>query len=110
MLHKTLKPFPEHFLWGASTSAYQVEGAALEDGKGPSYQDVKDIPAGTADLSVSVDHYHHYKEDIALMTEMGFKSYRFSISWSRVFFVVVVMVNRYRQVCCSCRNVFHVLV
>lgn len=45
---------------------------------------MKDIPAGTADLSVSVDHYHHYKEDIALMTEMGFKSYRFSISWSRV--------------------------
>lgn len=69
MLHKTLKPFPEHFLWGASTSAYQVEGAALEDGKGPSCQDVKDISAGTADLSVSVDHYHHYKEDIALMAE-----------------------------------------
>lgn len=84
MLHKTLKPFPEHFLWGASTSAYQVEGAALEDGKGPSCQDVKDISAGTADLSVSVNHYHHYKEDIALMAEMGFKSYRFSISWSRV--------------------------
>lgn len=37
MLHKTLKPFPEHFLWGASTSAYQVEGAALEDGNGPSF-------------------------------------------------------------------------
>lgn len=56
MLHKNLKPFPEHFLWGASTSAYQVEGAALEDGEGPSCQDVKEIPAGTADLSVSVDH------------------------------------------------------
>ena len=56
MLHKNLKPFPEHFLWGASTSAYQVEGAALEDGKGPSCQDVKEIPTGTADLSVSVDH------------------------------------------------------
>ena len=41
MLHKNLNPFPEHFLWGASTSAYQVEGAALEDGKGPSCQDVK---------------------------------------------------------------------
>lgn len=80
MLHKNLKPFSEHFLWGASTSAYQVEGAALEDGKGPSCQDVKEIPAGTAGLSVSVDH-HHYKEDIALMAEMGFKSYRFSISW-----------------------------
>ena len=84
MLHKTLKPFPDYFLWGASTSAYQVEGAALEDGKGPSCQDVKDIPEGTADLSVSVDHYHRYKEDIALMAEMGFKSYRFSISWTRI--------------------------
>ena len=84
MLHKTLKPFPDYFLWGASTSAYQVEGASLEDGKGPSCQDVKELPAGTADLTVSVDHYHHYKEDIALMAEMGFKSYRFSISWSRV--------------------------
>jgi 6-phospho-beta-glucosidase len=84
MLHKTLKPFPDYFLWGASTSAYQVEGASLEDGKGPSCQDVKELPAGTADLTVSVDHYHHYKEDISLMAEMGFKSYRFSISWSRV--------------------------
>ncbi|MGV3050990.1 glycoside hydrolase family 1 protein [Streptococcus hyovaginalis] len=84
MRHKTLKPFPENFFWGASTSAYQVEGAALEDGKGPSCQDGKEIPEGTSDLSVSVDHYHHYKEDIALMAEMGFKSYRFSISWTRI--------------------------
>ena len=84
MQHKTLKPFPDDFFWGASTSAYQVEGAALEDGKGPSCQDVKEIPEGTSDLSVSVDHYHHYKEDIALMAEMGFKSYRFSISWTRI--------------------------
>ena len=84
MLHKDLKPFPDDFFWGASSSAYQVEGAALEDSKGPSCQDVKEIPEGTSDLSVSVDHYHHYKEDIALMAEMGFKSYRFSISWSRI--------------------------
>ncbi|MGT2832755.1 glycoside hydrolase family 1 protein [Streptococcus halotolerans] len=84
MQYKTLKPFPDNFFWGASTSAYQVEGAALEDGKGPSCQDVKEIPEGTSDLSVSVDHYHHYKEDIALMAEMGFNSYRFSISWSRI--------------------------
>ena len=52
MLHKNLNPFPEHFLWGASTSAYQVEGAALEDGKGPSCQDVKEIPAGVKVKSV----------------------------------------------------------
>ena len=53
MLHKTLKPFPDNFLWGASTSAYQVEGASLEDGKGPSCQDVKEVPEGTSDLKVN---------------------------------------------------------
>lgn len=76
--------FPETFFWGASTSAYQVEGASLTNGKGPSSQDTKELPEGTADLTVSVDHYHKFKEDIALMAEMGFRSYRFSISWSRV--------------------------
>ncbi len=84
MIHKTLKPFPEDFLWGASTSAYQVEGASLEDGKGPSCQDVKQVPEGTSDLTVCADQYHHYKEDIALMAEMGFKVYRFSIAWTRI--------------------------
>ena len=84
MLHKNLKPFPQTFLWGASTSAYQVEGANLIDGKGPSCQDVKQVPEGTSDLTVCADHYHRYKEDIALMAEMGFKAYRFSISWSRI--------------------------
>jgi 6-phospho-beta-glucosidase len=84
MIHKTRKPFPKDFLWGASTSAYQVEGASLEDGKGPSCQDVKQVPEGTSDLKVCADQYHHYKEDIALMAEMGFKVYRFSISWSRI--------------------------
>ena len=81
---KLHKDFPADFLWGASTSAYQVEGASLEDGKGPSVQDVKKIPEGTPDFKVASDQYHHYKEDIALMAEMGFKTYRFSISWSRL--------------------------
>ena len=84
MQHKTLKPFPKDFLWGASTSAYQVEGANLTDGKGPSCQDVKELPAGTASLDICADHYHRYKEDIALMAEMGFKTYRFSIAWTRL--------------------------
>lgn len=48
MLDNKLKAFPKDFLWGASTSAYQVEGANLSDGKGPSCQDVKELPAGTA--------------------------------------------------------------
>jgi 6-phospho-beta-glucosidase len=84
MYHKQLKKFPKDFLWGASTSAYQVEGASLTHGKGPSCQDVKEIPVGTSGLEVCADHYHHYKEDVALMAEMGFKVYRFSISWSRL--------------------------
>jgi 6-phospho-beta-glucosidase len=84
MHHKKLKPFPKDFLWGASTSAYQVEGASLTCGKGPSCQDVKKIPPNTSGLDVCADHYTRYKEDIALMAEMGFKVYRFSISWSRL--------------------------
>lgn len=84
MIHKKLKPFPKDFLWGASTSAYQVEGANLIDGKGPSCQDVKEVPEGTSKLDVCADQYHRYQEDVALMAEMGFKVYRFSISWSRI--------------------------
>ncbi|WP_312190909.1 glycoside hydrolase family 1 protein [Enterococcus sp.] len=76
--------FPEAFLWGASTSAYQVEGAWAEDGKGPSVQDIKEIPQGTTDFKVASDHYHRYEEDVKLFTELGLKAYRFSISWSRV--------------------------
>lgn len=84
MKERKLKPFPENFFWGASTSAYQVEGANLEDGKGPSCQDVKKVPEGTSELDVCADFYHHYKEDIKLMAEMGFKSFRFSIAWTRI--------------------------
>lgn len=85
-LYKTDKKnlFPQEFLWGGSSSAYQVEGASLIDGKGPSWQDVKEIPEGTSDLTICSDQYHHYKEDIKLMAEMGFKAYRFSISWARI--------------------------
>ena len=83
------KPFPKSFLWGASTSAYQVEGAAQEDGKKLSQQDVINKDSykvyGFATAEVASDQYHHYKEDVALMKEMGFKAYRFSIAWSRVF-------------------------
>lgn len=81
--------FPEGFMWGASTSAYQCEGAALEDGKKDNQQDVinREIhdEYGYADASVTSDHYHHYKEDVAYMAEMGFTSYRFSMNWSRIF-------------------------
>ncbi|MBQ8995342.1 MAG: glycoside hydrolase family 1 protein, partial [Oscillospiraceae bacterium] len=59
--------FPDTFLWGASTSAYQVEGAAEEDGKKKSQQDVINAGKKVADASVTIDFYHRYKEDIALM-------------------------------------------
>lgn len=81
--------FPEGFLWGAATSAYQVEGAAYEDGKKASQQDIINKESynlrGFATADIASDHYHHYKEDVALMKEMGFNTYRFSIAWSRVF-------------------------
>ena len=84
MFHTTPKPFPNDFLWGASTSAYQVEGASESHGKGPSIQDLHH-PADLSDFSVASDHYHHVEEDVALMKELGLKAYRFSISWSRIF-------------------------
>jgi 6-phospho-beta-glucosidase len=85
MKYAQLKPFPADFLWGASTSAYQVEGAWNEDGKGPSVIDARtEYPEGTTDYTVATDHYHHVHEDVALFAELGLKAYRFSISWSRV--------------------------
>lgn len=84
MFYKKLKEFPQNFLWGASTSAYQVEGAYNEDGKGLSIQDLHAPTNGITDFKVASDHYHHFKEDVALMAELGLKAYRFSISWSRV--------------------------
>lgn len=84
MFYSELKPFPQDFLWGASTSSYQVEGAWNEDGKGMSVQDLHEPPAGITDFKIASDHYHHVEEDVALMAKLGLKAYRFSISWSRV--------------------------
>lgn len=84
MFHNKLKSFQDGFLWGASTSAYQVEGAFQEDGKGLSVQDVHEPPEGITDFKVASDHYHHVREDVALMAEMGLKAYRFSIAWTRI--------------------------
>lgn len=85
MQHRTLRPFPPSFLWGASTSAYQVEGGWDADGKGPSVIDTRArVPAGTADPTVAADHYHRYPEDVALFAELGLRAYRFSIAWTRL--------------------------
>ncbi|UZR29164.1 GH1 family beta-glucosidase [Methylococcus mesophilus] len=81
--------FPENFLWGAATSAYQVEGSPLADGAGPSNwhrfcrQPGRILNGDTGDLAC--DHYRRFREDIALMKELGLSAYRFSIAWSRVF-------------------------
>ena len=85
--------FPRNFLWGGATAANQCEGAYLEDGKGLSIQDV--LPKGFKVITEEptpdnlklkgIDYYHRYKEDIKLFAGMGFKVYRFSIAWSRIF-------------------------
>ncbi|QKW37684.1 beta-glucosidase [Actinomadura sp. NAK00032] len=80
--------FPQGFLWGAATAAYQIEGAAQEDGRAPSIWDTfshtpgKVLDGDTGD--VATDHYHRWEEDIATMAALGIGAYRFSISWSRV--------------------------
>mgnify|MGYP001134888014 CR=1 FL=1 len=81
--------FPDDFLWGSASAAYQIEGADREDGKGISnWDEFVKIPGktfkGTTGV-VAVDFYHHYKEDIALFAEMGFKTFRLSIAWSRIY-------------------------
>lgn len=96
--------FKTDFLWGGATAANQLEGAYDIDGKGLSVADA--MPGGKERLAIlaspefdwtidiehftypnhdGIDHYHHFKEDIALFAEMGFKAYRFSVAWSRIF-------------------------
>ena len=83
------RTFPKNFCWGTATASYQIEGAWNEDGKGPSIWDTYAHTPGkikngdTGD--VANDHYHRYKEDVALMKNIGANAYRFSISWPRIF-------------------------
>jgi beta-glucosidase len=80
--------FPKGFVWGAATAAYQIEGAAQEDGRGPSIWDTFSRTPGkvhdgdTGD--VACDHYHRYVDDVAMMADLGLASYRFSVSWPRI--------------------------
>ena len=88
------KRFPDGFLWGGATAANQFEGAYNEDGKGLSTQDVApkgikgpitEVPTEDNMKLVGIEFYHRYKEDIKLFAEMGFKVFRLSIAWSRIF-------------------------
>ncbi|MBI4940314.1 MAG: family 1 glycosylhydrolase, partial [Actinobacteria bacterium] len=80
--------FPEGFLWGAATASYQIEGAATEDGRGPSIWDTfSHTPGLTLDGAtgdVACDHYHRVDADVALMAGLGLQGYRFSIAWPRI--------------------------
>lgn len=82
-------PFPKHFAWGAATSSYQIEGGALEGGRGLSVWDTFCEQNGTiADGSngdTACDHYHRFREDVALLKRLGIQAYRFSIAWPRIF-------------------------
>ena len=90
---KTPTGFPENFLWGGSVAANQLEGAYNEDGKLPSVADVQphgvfgypDRNAKFYPTHGGIDFYHHYKEDVKMFGEMGFKAYRTSIAWSRIY-------------------------
>src|SRR5262249_3940458 len=88
MSSPTVLSFPKDFLWGVSTSAYQIEGGWNADGKGPSIWDTFTHQPGhvhgkeTGDTAC--DHYHRWGEDVALMRQMRVNFYRFSISWPRV--------------------------
>ena len=80
--------FPPGFVWGTATASYQIEGAAAEDGRTPSIWDTYSHTPGrvrggdTGD--VADDHYHRYRDDVAIMRELGVGSYRFSVAWPRI--------------------------
>jgi beta-glucosidase len=80
--------FPKDFIWGCSSSAYQIEGAWNEDGKGPSIWDkfthLPEKIAGGTNGDIATDHYHRSQEDVAVMANLGLQAYRFSTSWSRI--------------------------
>jgi beta-glucosidase len=80
--------FPEDFMWGSATAAYQIEGAVTQDGRMPSVWDTfSAMPGRTINGNtgaIACDHYYRYQEDIKWMAELGIKHYRFSIAWSRI--------------------------
>ncbi len=93
-----LLAFPQGFVWGASTAAYQIEGAVKEDGRGTSIWDTFSHTPGKIENGdtgdAACDHYHRYQEDIELMARLGLKAYRFSIAWPRILPQGIGAVNQ----------------
>ena len=89
--------FPKGFIWGSATASYQIEGATREDGRGESIWDrYCAIPGNVANGDtgdVACDHYHCFREDVALMKKIGMKAYRFSVAWARVLPMGIGEVN-----------------
>ena len=87
-MNETSYEFPHGFLWGAATSAYQIEGSPLADGAGPNiwhrFSHTPGNTLGNATGDVACDHYRRWEQDVALMSELGLRAYRFSIAWARV--------------------------
>ncbi len=90
--------FPDGFLWGAATSAYQIEGSPLADGAGPSiwhrFSHTPGLTANNDTGDVACDHYRRWESDVALMQELGLNAYRFSVAWGRVLPAGRGAVNR----------------
>jgi len=90
-------PFPEKFVWGAAAAAYQIEGAAFEDGRGLSVWDMLCRQPGKVWRGhagdVACDHYHRFRDDVGLMRRIGLQAYRLSVSWPRVLPEGVGAVN-----------------
>lgn len=104
----TPQSFPDGFRWGVAAASYQIEGAVDEDGRGPSIWDTFSHTPGRThngdNGDVAIDHYHRFREDVALMAALGVNAYRFSIAWSRILPAGVGNVNPagvafYRQLC-----------
>src|SRR5579875_3816584 len=82
------RQFPKGFLWGTATSAYQIEGAPDEDGRGLSIWDTFSRAKKTytgENGDIADDHFHRYREDVALMRDLGIQAYQFSVAWPRIF-------------------------
>lgn len=88
LLQELAASFPPGFVWGVATSAFQIEGAAVEDGKGPSIWDSfcrqPGVIADNSDGDIACDHYHRWADDLDLIASLGVGAYRFSVSWPRV--------------------------